>query len=63
MEKQFYNDRWLYLNEKTAHKKVSCTKITELKNLGRFLCKLICKWKNHVEKNCARFRRSKVTEL
>jgi len=39
------------MNEETAHKKVtSCTKVTELKNLGRFLCKLICKWKNHVEK-------------
>jgi len=56
MEKQFYNDRWLYLNEETAHKKVvSCTKITELKNLGRFLCKLICKWKKSCGKNCARF--------
>jgi hypothetical protein len=51
MERTFYNDRWLYINEETAHKKViSFTKITELKNLGRFLYKLICKWKNHVEK-------------
>lgn len=50
-KEQFYNDRWLHMNEETAHKKViTCTKITELKNLGIFLCKLICKWKNHVEK-------------
>jgi len=40
------------MNEVTAHKKVfTCTKITELQNVGRFLlCKRICKLKNHVEK-------------
>jgi hypothetical protein len=50
-KEQFFNDKWLYINEETTHKRViSCTKITKLKYLGRFLCKLICKWKNHVKK-------------
>ena len=34
----------------------SFTKFTELKNLGKLLYKLKCKWEKHVEENGARFR-------
>jgi hypothetical protein len=51
-------DKWLYINEETAHKKIiRCTKITKLKNLGKFLNNLKCKQKNEVKKS-ARFRGS-----
>ena len=45
------NDKWLSVNEEVAHKKIiSCTKVTELKNLGKFLYKLKCRLVNQVKK-------------
>jgi len=38
------------LNDETAYKKIiSCTKIIELKHLGKFMNKLRCKWENQDE--------------
>jgi hypothetical protein len=38
------------INNETAYKKIiSCTKITELKHLGKFMYKSRCKWENQDE--------------
>jgi hypothetical protein len=39
-----------YVNEEAAHKTISYTTIERLKNLGKFLYKLKCKWENQAEK-------------
>ena len=47
----------LYTNEETACRRMTnFTKFTELKNLGKLLYKLKCKWEKHVEENGANFR-------
>jgi hypothetical protein len=36
-QEKFWNDKWIHMNEEIAYKKItSCTKTTELKNLGNF---------------------------
>jgi hypothetical protein len=38
--KQFLNEKWLHINDKTAHNKIiSCSKIPEFKKLGKLLYK------------------------
>jgi len=49
--KCFNNDVCVHINEETAYERViNCTKIKELKNLGKLLQKLRCKWEKQVEK-------------
>jgi hypothetical protein len=41
MEGTVFESQWLYISKETANKKIiSCTYITKLKNLGKFLHKL-----------------------
>ena len=45
------NNTWLYISEEIPHKKtISCTKVTEFKNVGKFLCKLKSNRENQVHK-------------
>jgi hypothetical protein len=42
--------KWLILNEGTAYKKkINCTNITELRNIGIYLNKNKCKWENKIK--------------
>jgi len=50
-QEQIWNDKRLNTNEATVCKKIiSCSKIRELKNLGKFLYKSKSKWENQMEK-------------
>jgi hypothetical protein len=51
-QEKFWSDKWLCINEATAHKKtIIYSKITELKNEEKFLYKL-----NAIGKNGAKFK-------
>ena len=52
MERKSFESWWLYISEETAIKNIiSCTEITELKTLSKFLYELKWKWKKkQVEK-------------
>ena len=39
-----------YINEEAAYKTISCAIIERLKNVGKFLCNLKCKWETRAEK-------------
>ena len=39
-----------YINEEAAYKTISCAIMETLKNLGKFLCNLKCKWETQAEK-------------
>jgi len=46
-QEKFWSDKWLCINETTAHKKTVCySKITELKNEENYLYKLNASGKN-----------------
>jgi hypothetical protein len=41
--------KWFMVNEGIAYKKViNCTNIIELRNIGNYLYKIKCKWKNKI---------------
>ena len=43
-KEQFLNDYWPFVHEVVVHKEIiSCSKVTELKHLGKFLCNLKCR--------------------
>ena len=64
LREKFLNDKHLYTNEETAYRRMtSFTKITELKNWGKLLYKLKCKWDKHVEENGASFGRGGAETL
>jgi hypothetical protein len=44
--------------EEIAHKKISCEKITELKNFSKLLYKLKYSWENEVRRGCKVHRRN-----
>jgi len=44
------NDKWLKHKEIAYKKVTNCSKSIELKDLGRFLCKMKCRWENQVKK-------------
>jgi len=44
--------------EEIAHKKISCKRITEFKNLCKFLYELKYSWENEVRKGCKVHRRN-----
>jgi hypothetical protein len=44
------NDKWPQRSSEIAHREmISCTKTTELGNIGKFLYNLQCKWENQIE--------------
>jgi len=43
-----------------SSKKSTCTKTTELKNLGKPLCTVKWKWKNQIKKPVQRFKKDAV---
>jgi hypothetical protein len=55
MERTVFNYKWLDIHEEGEYKIIVCTKITELKNLDKFVCKLDGQWQNQVEKNQGKF--------
>lgn len=54
---QFFNNKWLHINEEMALKKtIIFAKSTELKIFfGKFLCKINVNGKTKEKKNCANF--------
>jgi hypothetical protein len=41
---------WQITNEELAYKKIiNCTNTVELRNLGRYLYKIQCKWENRIK--------------
>ena len=49
-KENFMENTWLQIWEEIPHKKtVSCTKVTEFKNVGKFLFKLKFKKENQVQ--------------
>jgi len=55
MERTVFNYKWLDIHEEEEYKIIVCTKITELKNLDKFVCKLDGQWQNQVEKKQGKF--------
>jgi hypothetical protein len=42
--------KWLIINEELAYKNIiNCTNTVELRNLGRYLYKIKCKWENTIK--------------
>jgi hypothetical protein len=42
--------KWQEINEEVAYNKIiNCTNTVELKNLGRYLYKIKCKWENRIK--------------
>jgi hypothetical protein len=42
--------KWQIINEEVAYKKIiNCTNTVELRNLGRYLYKIKCKWENRIK--------------
>ena len=39
---------WLNKNEMAYKKLITCTKITEFRNIGKFLYRVQCVWENQV---------------
>jgi hypothetical protein len=47
---QFLSSKWLNINEDVAYKrKMNCTSVVELRNTGKYLYKIVCKWENKTE--------------
>jgi hypothetical protein len=43
--------KWQIINEELAYKEIiNCTNTVELRNLGRYLYKIKCKWENRIKK-------------
>jgi hypothetical protein len=44
--------KWQIINEELAYKKIiNCTNTVELRNLGRYLYKIKCKWENRIKES------------
>jgi hypothetical protein len=47
---QFLSRKWQIINEELGYKKIiNCTNTVELRNLGRYLYKIKCKWENRIK--------------
>jgi hypothetical protein len=50
-EKNFACSKWLNMNERAAHKNIKLYKrYAEIKNFGKYLLIIRCKWENGVSK-------------
>jgi hypothetical protein len=42
--------KWQVINEELAYKEIiNCTNTVKLRNLGRYLCRIKCKWENIIK--------------
>jgi hypothetical protein len=50
MREHLLSRKWQIINEELAYKKINiCTNTVELRNLGRYLYKIKCKWENRIQ--------------
>jgi hypothetical protein len=47
---QFFSIKWLVRNDEVAYKRllINCTNVVELRDIGKYLYKIRCKWENKI---------------
>jgi hypothetical protein len=51
LKEHFLSRKWLTINEEIAYNKIiNCTNTLEIRNIGMYLYKIICKWENRFKK-------------